>query len=208
MATIVFDFDGVIADSNAAVLKALQEIAELKGVPPISESEHRALSTRELFSRLRIRWWQIPRFVKLARRLVHKNRACITLHSQARPVLEWALSDAGAKLTILSTNSEGLIRDILAREAPHIQDARVIGSVSVFGKHRRLRKLAREPGVRAQRFVYIGDEVRDVVAARRAGVESVAVTWGKDGRELLSAARPSYQVETGSELVEVLGNLR
>jgi len=40
--------------------------------------------------------------------------------------------------------------------------------------------------------IYIGDEIRDVHAAQKAGVESGTVTWGFNSQELLSSANPDH----------------
>jgi len=50
---------------------------------------------------------------------------------------------------------------------------------------------------------YVGDEVRDVEAAREVGVTSIAVSWGYAERAALTALEPSYLVNEPLEL-EVL----
>jgi len=59
-------------------------------------------------------------------------------------------------------------------------------------------------GVRAAECVYIGDAVVDVLAARAAGMASIAVTWGAGDRADLLAAGPLAVVDTMDELREQL----
>ncbi len=55
-------------------------------------------------------------------------------------------------------------------------------------------------GVRATDCVYIGDAVVDVLAAKAAGMASIAVTWGAGERADLVAAGPLAVVDTMAEL--------
>ncbi len=55
-------------------------------------------------------------------------------------------------------------------------------------------------GVRATDCVYIGDAVVDVLAAKAAGMASIAVTWGAGERADLEAAGPLAIVDTMADL--------
>ena len=58
---------------------------------------------------------------------------------------------------------------------------------------------------RPEEAAYVGDSPFDVEAARRAGVHSVAVTWGGiHAREILEAARADTLVDSAEELLGVL----
>lgn len=59
-------------------------------------------------------------------------------------------------------------------------------------------------GISAGEAVYIGDAVVDVLAARAAGLASVAVTWGAGLPAALETARPDVMVDTVAELRDVL----
>jgi phosphoglycolate phosphatase-like HAD superfamily hydrolase len=56
-----------------------------------------------------------------------------------------------------------------------------------------------------QRAVYVGDEVRDIVAARKAGVDVAAVSWGYNTREVLAKHEPDYLIERPELLPTLLG---
>lgn len=62
--TVIFDFDGVIADSGEIFAETLQEV--LKRSEPFSDEEIKTLrnsSAQEVIRILGIKKWQIPRFV-------------------------------------------------------------------------------------------------------------------------------------------------
>ncbi len=50
------------------------------------------------------------------------------------------------------------------------------------------------------KVVYVGDEARDVAAARKAGVDAAAVTWGYQARQLLHDRAPVYLADSPEEL--------
>ena len=51
--------------------------------------------------------------------------------------------------------------------------------------------------------MYVGDEARDMEAARRAGVHSVGVTWGFNNRSALEKANPEKLVDKPKDLLKL-----
>lgn len=62
-----------------------------------------------------------------------------------------------------------------------------------------LEKLDAAPG----RAAYVGDSSHDMIAGRRAGVETVAALWGPFPRMELERERPDHLAESISELLEI-----
>ncbi|HLA82159.1 MAG TPA: HAD-IA family hydrolase [Thermoleophilia bacterium] len=60
-------------------------------------------------------------------------------------------------------------------------------------------------GVSPGNAAYVGDSPADIQAAKAAGVDSIAVTWGVFPEEALVAEKPDKLVHTIPELAEVLG---
>jgi pyrophosphatase PpaX len=59
-------------------------------------------------------------------------------------------------------------------------------------------------GVDAVECVYVGDAAVDVLAARGAGMASIAVTWGAGLRPTLLAAGPDHLVDSVDQLTNLL----
>jgi phosphoglycolate phosphatase len=55
---------------------------------------------------------------------------------------------------------------------------------------------------------YIGDEVRDVVAASKAGVSPIAVTWGYQDTQALKEHHPDALINKPAELTALLRSER
>jgi phosphoglycolate phosphatase-like HAD superfamily hydrolase len=63
-----------------------------------------------------------------------------------------------------------------------------------------LASLGRDPG----EAVFVGDAVSDVRACRQAGLRSIAVGWGHQRLSRLEAARPDFTVRSPAELLALL----
>ena len=49
--------------------------------------------------------------------------------------------------------------------------------------------------------VYVGDETRDIEAAKRAGFISIGVPWGYDSLRLIQKSCPDFIAETPRQLL-------
>jgi phosphoglycolate phosphatase len=56
---------------------------------------------------------------------------------------------------------------------------------SLFGKASKFKQVLKQAGIPASQTLAIGDEVRDVEAARKAGIRFGAATWGYATAEAL-----------------------
>ncbi|WP_186646814.1 HAD hydrolase-like protein [Fluviispira vulneris] len=203
MKIAVFDFDGVIADSRMAIFEAFKEISIRKKMPLITSDEIFNLSIKQILSKYKIRWYQIPHYLNLSRQIIFLNRDLITLDQQIIKMFE-NINFENIKFVILSSNSNNLINEFVQKNLPDIKFTEVIGGVSLFGKSRKIKQLAKRYSKNKNDFIYIGDEVRDIIAARRAAIKSVAVLWGKESEKLLTQEKPNYIAKSGYDLAQIL----
>ena len=68
-------------------------------------------------------------------------------------------------------------------------DARLLGKSRLLGKVIRKERLSKAD------TLYIGDEIRDITAARKAGIGVIAVSWGYNTSQSLAEARPDVLVD-------------
>ena len=110
----------------------------------------------------------------------------------------------GYKLHILSSNSTENVRTYISQQGLTDNFESINGGVGLFGKKRAIRKLCKIYDTPLERVWYVGDEVRDVVAAKKAGVKVVAVGWGFNHQKALTQAGPDILVMTPTELVKAI----
>lgn len=149
----------------------------------------RAKGSREIVRALEIPTWKLPLIAGHMRRLSRETAHGIALFPGIEDFLT-GLHSRGVIIAVASSNGEDTIRRVLGPRIASMIAAFECGS-SMFGKAARIRRILRRSGVPASEAMLIGDETRDVEAARKAGVASGAVTWGYAKPEAFEAIRPT-----------------
>lgn len=202
---VLFDFDGTLADSAPWFMRTLNEVAKDHGFRQVSDDELEMLRgkpNREIIRYLGVRFWQMPGIARDMRRRSAEAADGIPLFDGI-PELLGALKRSGIRVALVSSNGEETCRRVLgpvAREINHFSCG-----VSIFGKAARFRSLLKICGMTARETLSVGDEGRDVEAARKVGMASAAVTWGYATEDALRACNPTLVVRSPRELAQHLG---
>lgn len=198
---VIFDFDGTIANTSFLIRSIYNEMAAENGWPLIDEKEYQRLRGLGLVKAQKwmgIKSWQIPSLMREGLKRFHRHTGEIMLF-EGMPELIKKLSKNGKTIYILSTNNPIIIEEVLARYD-------IAGLVTVlkrsplFSKHYPIRHLLAKHKYAPKNVWMVGDEVRDIEAAKRAGVRGVAVNWGLQTPDLLDAAGPEATIGTPEEL--------
>lgn len=202
---VIIDFDGTLADSFDHVLDFLlrQTGRQLSDLPVEEREKLKDLSMKDLALHVGIPLWRLP-FVYF------EGRAKLTKRMHATPIfpgMEEVLAALRAEqyqLFIMSSNSKRNINRFLAEHGLGGYFTHVYGSAGWFGKGPSLKKALKRNHLEPSKTVYVGDEVRDVVAAQIAGMPSMAVNWGFSSDEALLKHNPTILVRTPLELQKAL----
>nr|WP_314072651.1 HAD hydrolase-like protein [uncultured Roseococcus sp.] len=197
---VILDFDGTLADSAPWFAQELNQVARRFGFREVDEAEMerlRRMDTASILRFLGVARWKLPFIARHLRRRVAEDAALIPLFP-GTPALLRRMA-ARAPLAVASSNSEANIRRILGESAMHVRHFE--GGASLFGKARKLRRLIRQAGAEPGRTLCVGDELRDIEAARAVGAPAAAVTWGYAARETLAAALPDFLVDRMEDLL-------
>ena len=197
---VMFDFDGTLADSAEWMFGVLNELADRYGfrrVTPAEVEMLRGRPNREIIAYLGVPAWRLPAIARAARERARADAEAIRLFPGAGEMLD-RLAAAGVAVAVVSSNGEDVVRRVLG---PHAASVRHWAcGASLFGKARKMRQVLHAGGVDPNRAAAVGDETRDVDAARAAGVTSVAVTWGYATSAALEEAKADVLVSSWSEL--------
>jgi phosphoglycolate phosphatase len=202
---LLFDFDGTLADSKKVALAALNQLADKHGYKRIEPAALPELSKLTLVERCRKLGWPVYRIPFLATELYQLYKAAIHKVSlfEGIPQTLSELQKRGYRLAIISSNAEQNIRDFLeANEIRFIQD--VICSNQVFGKDKVIRKFLKSRQLQPENVIYVGDEIRDIVACKKCGIKIIWVSWGFDPYELVQTENPDFIVHQPAELLQLL----
>lgn len=180
----IFDFDGTLADSGPWMVRALNEAAPRFGYRQVGDEEIQALrakDNRTIIREMGVPMWKLPFIAHYIRR-----QAALAppppLFAGVPETLA-RLRDAGVRLAIASSNSELTIRRALGAHADLIEVYEC--NAGLFGKAHKFRTVLRRVRIAAADAIAIGDETRDIEAARSAGIACGGVAWGYALPELL-----------------------
>lgn len=199
--TIIFDFDGTLADSLQVAMKLLNQMAhelEFNQVEEQDINKMRDLTVMQLLRHLGISMYKVPAIVRKMRQQMGRQILDAELVPGIREALE-TLKQDGHKLGIVTSNTHSNVHSYLDHyELDHFDFVNT--DRGLFGKGRCLKQLLHPQ----QPSYYVGDEIRDIEAAKQSGMRSIAVTWGFNSRRILSEYSPDHIVDSPRELVALL----
>jgi len=201
---IIVDFDGTIADSLPAVIQVFETLTNRpEKYSPKQIEAFRDLSVPELIRALKIPRWKAPLLLFRGRKQIRHHLHGIPLHKGITEVIQKLHAD-GIPLYVLSSNSTENVHAYLRRHDLQKYFVGAYGGASLLGKAPRLLKLVEEEELDVSHTWYIGDEIRDVSAARAVGFKIASVTWGYNTHTVLALKEPDALVDTPAELLKVL----
>jgi phosphoglycolate phosphatase len=201
---VIFDLDGTLVDSFPWFLRTVNDVADRFGFRRVRDDEVEALrhaGTREILSRLEVPLWKLPVIARHMRRLKSEQASGIALFDGADAMLH-KLAGAGLRLALVSSDSEANARIKLGTAAALFSDFDC--SASIFGKSAKFRRVLRRAAAAPGRTIAIGDEIRDIEAARAAGIACGAVTWGYAAPRALRELGPDLVFERMDDIARAL----
>jgi phosphoglycolate phosphatase len=202
---VIFDLDGTLADSFPWFRRHVNGVADRFGFLRIADEDVEGLrhaDSREILARLKVSRWKLPAIARHMRQLKAQHLADIPLFDGVETMLR-ALSAAGFRLALVSSDSEANARRQLGELAALFSHFDC--GASVFGKARKFRRVVRRTGIATKAVIAIGDEVRDIEAARAAGIACGAVRWGFASTDALRARAPDLLFERMEDIARELG---
>ncbi len=197
---LAFDFDGTLANTLPWFDTVLASVAKKYGFRNPAEDEKDLLrhrDVRQILSTLNIPFWKAPAILMEFRQRMQEATPDVPLFDGMEQILA-ALKEAGYQIAVLSSNSESNVRRTLGQAAVMIDQYRC-GS-DLFGKASRLKTLYRQTGCTPDACLLIGDEIRDIEAARESGCHAASVAWGYNHPDALSVREPDYLFRTPDDI--------
>ena len=79
---------------------------------------------------------------------------------------------------------------------------------SLFGKGRAINNVLRSQNIKPEEAIYVGDEARDIEAAKKNKVKIIAVSWGFSSRKILEEYVPDLLINDPEELIGALEKIQ
>lgn len=204
LSTLIFDFDGTLANSFEVTLRVANALAPEFGYRPAQAheiEEFRAASYRAVAAHLGVAWHKIPMIATRIRKELANHVSDLSTFDGLPEVLA-ELRSRGLRLGILTSNDTRNVHRFLGARNLTCFDF-VTSSSSVWGKERRLKSLLRSRRLGAHEVAYVGDEVRDIEATKPLGIRMIAVGWGYTSLAYLAQHAPDHVVATPADLLNI-----
>ena len=206
--TFIFDFDGTVADTLPILINDVYKINdELKLIEAedVDIEDIRKKSTEQFLKDLNLGPIKLVRFIIKFRKLFNEHLDDVPVTRDLKPVLE-KLNQSNIYLGIVTSNSKSNVKRILKANKLSMFSF-VDSSFWFFKKDKLLVKAIKKHTLNSEYTYYIGDETRDVRAAKDAGLKMISVTWGIGMEPILKRFQPDYIIDRPQELLEILENL-
>ena len=204
--TIIFDFDGTIADTLEESRRIYNVLAPDHGLRQVEVDELpnlRHFSLLELLEHLDIPKRRVPSLLSRGTALMRGNISRLSPIPGIAEILPEMRARARS-FGVLTSNSEPNV-DLFLRAHGLRSHFDFISSTSkLTGKAKHLRAIRKTFSLRSNEMLYVGDEIRDIKAAKKAEVAMAAVTWGFNSPESLQAQQPEHIVTSPQELLDLV----
>lgn len=204
--SLIFDFDGTIADTLSAAVDIYNQLADENGFRQVSPEELprlRNLDVRGILEDLNISKRKVPFLLARGRRLLKSNIASLPLIDGMEDILP-KLHENAHYFGILTSNATENVEAFLDTHGLRHLFTFISSTSKLSGKHKHLRSIGRTFSLNPAEMLYVGDEIRDVRAAHKAGIAMAAVTWGFNSRDSLAAEAPLHLVDSTTQLLDLI----
>ena len=202
---IIFDFDGTIADTLDSVVRIVNNNAEHFGYRQVTKHDIPYLQTKkpkEILSYLGISLFQLPIWIRKIHSDINKEIISLKPTVDVLSVLS-ELDQNDYLIGILTSNTKKNVKQFLEKNNLDFFDFINTGK-SVFGKSHLINKILRQNQASKDDVFYVCDEVRDIEAAKKSGIQSIAVTWGYNSKNALLKEKPDFLIDTPEQIREIL----
>ncbi len=201
----VFDFDGTLADTleeSRRIYNFMAPDYRLRQVEQEELQHLRHLSLKELLNHLDIPKRRVPALIGRGTALMRGNISQLQLIAGMGEVLP-ALRARASSFGVLTSNATANV-DLFLRAHGLREHFDFISSTSkLTGKAKHLKAIRKTFSLNPEEMIYIGDEIRDVKASKKAGVPVAAVTWGFNSHESLANENPEHLLTHPSQFLDL-----
>jgi phosphoglycolate phosphatase len=207
---ILFDFDGTLADTLDSIITITNRLAGEFGYKQSTAQDVEAL--RKLNSMQIIKTSGVPVFkipFLLQRVKLELNHEIKNL--QPIPgILEvlQSLKDKNHKLGIVTSNSQENVKGFLERNEMIKFFSFIYAGSTLFGKSKAIKNFLKKEGVGPEQVIYVGDETRDIEAAKKVKIKVIAVGWGFNSKEVLAQQNPDLAIDKPQDLITAIEKLQ
>jgi phosphoglycolate phosphatase len=201
MTNIIFDWSGTISDDWLPVYKTCMHIFEEYDIKIISKEEFQkefTLPYMNFWNKYLINPNKDELDIKFREQLIKEDSPSIYpgVHKTIKK-----LYSIGCKMLVFSS----VPNVILLKEAKkyNLINFFIETYGSIHDKTASIKKIMKDNNFNPKQTLYLGDMTHDIEAGKKAGVKTIAITWGYESEAKLKQAIPDYIIKTMPELMNL-----
>ena len=211
MALIIFDFDGVLADTLDDLIRFGQDVCNELGINHLVNKDDlgnlESMSFASFGRACEVPEHLIEEFVqRCLNRFAERKSPPAIFTGLSAIVRNFAINNT---LVIVTTNSTQNVNAFLMEHG--LEDCiQAVYGVDIPGSKAQKISIARtqfSADIRREPIFMVGDSLSDMRAAKEASVKSIAVTWGHQSLEHLLRGNPDYVVRFPRDLIEIINKI-
>ena len=203
---VIFDFDGTIADTMDLGLEIVNDLANIYGFKKVTREElieYRNLNTREALKSAGISFIKLPFIARDFRRELSKRIDFLQpIGGMANVITHLHLQNY--TIGIITSNSTKNVISFLSRISLLDMFHFIRPQQNLFSKNKLLKSILKNYKLHASEVLYIGDETRDIEAAKECNIPVASVCWGLNTKMALKQLDPDYLIDSPSLLLELI----
>lgn len=199
---VAYDYDGVIVDSLDANIDMMNAILKDMGKAPSITSvlfqQLQTISFEAIAENLNLNPQELTNFMAA----IGEQNSTIHTKTVLFPGVNEHIGRVSevADIYIVSNNESSLVETVLKNEELSGYISGIQGPENGASKAERLQQLlTMDPTV-----LFVGDGVSDVTEGNKAGVVTIAVSWGFQSLEILKLYNPKFCVDTLDDLEHLI----
>jgi phosphoglycolate phosphatase len=201
--TIIFDFDGTIADTLETIATLYNKIAHDFNCKPVSFEEKekfRSMKTHEFLKECNIPVLLLPVLaIKIKAELRFEIRKVKAISGIVEALHD--IKNAGYNIGVMSSNSVENINIFLKENSIEKLFDFVHSGKNIFGKDKVILRLLSKHKLKKEQVIYVGDETRDIEALKRIKIPIIAVSWGFNSHSVLEKLNPEGLIDNPNDLL-------
>ncbi|MEI7652669.1 MAG: HAD-IA family hydrolase [bacterium] len=206
--TILFDFDGTLAHSTAAIMDAIRESLTYHGLDFEKHKEIFKDGIGKPMIEIYIKYFGAKKAKEIRKthiEIQHKHFHKYILLDGAMETLKILKAQGISTAIVTSANRpkmEALVADLKLKD--YISYLVTLEDVKEAKPHPEgILKAMRELDAQPSSTLMVGDSEADIRAASHAGIDSVGVTYGTLGKEI-NKYHPTYTIDSFTDLIKII----
>ena len=211
--TVIFDLDGTLLNTISDLGKACNHALSVSAMPthPVADY-HRMVGNgfRKLIERAAPPATSpetLDCLTRLSREYYDNHCMESTTPYPRIPELLEELQARGVKLAVASNKYQAAVDRIIRHYFPKIEFVSIEGQRDdrpIKPDPTILKSIMADDALSEARAIMVGDSTVDIETARKAGIPSIAVTWGFSPQQELVDAAPDHLVDSPSQILPIV----